>query len=551
MVIPEWYNSSDSLRAAYLYTEGVKVAAESENPTSLLPYLNRVLELDSLHGPAHHKLSQALVDKNPELAYTHSTMALRSDSTNIDYLAQHAYTQVVTGRYKAAQLSFNRLVKEEPHNPYNYHMAAALYAAAGMPHMAISILDSAEYKLGRIKELAEQKRRLLIGAKLYDRAINETLAAAGNDPFDNDNFRILGELYSMTGRDSLAMANFERALSLAPENPKTLWSLGDHYLSKGNSGEYLAVLQRIFLLDEVPLQEKLVPYDKMVANTDFYRSNFFAINTLSHILHVKYPNDFQATSRYATHLIRAGEIDKALQLYKQEARKEGAPLEAHLYVVDIEGYLGLRDSVAVHLDKAIESHPDEVYLYLRKSTEIQRVGGRNAEREIVRLHKKALAVAKTEEIKSSVCGSLGDYYYSAGRPNDSFRWFAKALEHNPENEVVLNNWAYFLCEQPKANLHNALEMSTKACTIAPTNPTYLDTQAWILHLMGRNGEAKTLMRKAISLDTSGDDTLLFHYAEILAAEGERFVAEMYYQKAIEAGGDKELIGKRLEALKQK
>ena len=59
------------------------------------------------------------------------------------------------------------------------------------------------------------------------------------------------------------------------------------------------------------------------------------------------------------------------------------------------------------------------------------------------------------------------------------------------------------------------------------------------------------MMQAISLDSSNDDTLLLHYAEILAADGSEFMAEMYYKRAMEAGGNKEYINQRLEALKNK
>ena len=548
--IPELFNTNDSLRVAYLYSEGVKAAAESGVPVAGMPYWMAILSIDSLHGGANHKMSELGVDIRPQRAFEHSRRAVKADSTNIEFLGQYAYTQVATGQYKAALQSFNKLLKKDSRNPYNYRMTAALYANEGMPHMAISILDSAEYKLGHIEELASYKRALLMGVRNFDRAISETQSAIANNPFDHSNFRFLGEIYAHTGNDSLAVVNFNRALELAPKDAENIISAAEYHLSIGDYTNYFELVKRLFMLDGESLEGKLDLYDNLISNVDFYRKHFYAINTLCSILHIKYPDSYDVTSRYASHLIRAGEIDKALEVYKQEVAKGTAPLDAHLSLVEIEGYLGLRNDMFTHLDQAIKLFPDEESLLLRKAFELQRGEDGGKQSEIVALYKKAIKAADDDEAKSDTAASLGDYYHSIGKPNKSFRWYAKALELNPDNALVLNNWAYFLSEYNQ-DLERALVMSVRACELTPSNPTYLDTQAWILHLLGRTAEAKVIMRQAISLDTTGDDTLLLHYAEILAAEGETFMAEMYYKRALEAGGDKEYINRKIGELKTK
>ena len=239
-----------------------------------------------------------------------------------------------------------------------------------------------------------------------------------------------------------------------------------------------------------------------------------------------------------------------MEVYKKEVAKGNAPLDAHLSLVEIESYLGLRDDMFAHLDQAIKLFPNEENLYLRKAFELQRRESEGKQRDIIALYKRAIKAADDNKAKSDTAAALGDYYHSIGKPTKSFRWYAKALEQNPDNALVLNNWAYFLSEYNQ-DLERALKMSERACELTPSNPTYLDTQAWILHLLGRTAEAKVIMRQAISLDTTSDDTLLLHYAEILAAEGDAFMAEMYYKRALEAGGDKEYIDKKIGELKNK
>ena len=82
-------------------------------------------------------------------------------------------------------------------------------------------------------------------------------------------------------------------------------------------------------------------------------------------------------------------------------------------------------------------------------------------------------------------------------------------------------------------------MAQRAVELKPNNASYVDTYAWVLHRLGRNEEAKKAMRQALTLSSQMDASLLCHYADILWALGEKFMAETYWQKAVERGYDKE------------
>ena len=92
-------------------------------------------------------------------------------------------------------------------------------------------------------------------------------------------------------------------------------------------------------------------------------------------------------------------------------------------------------------------------------------------------------------------------------------------------------------------------MSARAIYLEKGNATYLDTFAWILYKLGRSEQARTHMRQALSLDTTESPELPLHYGDILFALGEKFMAETYWQKALELGADKVRIEERLEILK--
>ena len=547
VTIPEWFDN-DSLRTTYLYSEGVKIAALADNRMEALPYFEKVLEIDSMHAPTHYQIGDMVVQDEPEKAVRHSVIAYQSDSTNVDYLGLYGYALIGIRDYTKARAVYEKLTKLEPHNNYNHQMLASLYSSSGMPHMALSVLDSAEYKLGRQREFVGQKLNLLRSLKLYDRAINELLVEVANSPREAENYTMLGILYSESKQDSLAEKSFRSALAINPENTQSYLGLATLYQRAGREEEFLQTLKTLFLLDDFSPYDALSIYESDIINdTEFYRRNFFTINSIITSLYLKY-SDYRIVSRaYAEHLIYSGELERGLDLYKQISREDNyLPNNDFYMVLGGEEYLGHRDSVMHYLNLAIEHNPHSAELHIRKAYELAKDNSDFDYKEARKLFKKALKLAEGGDDRSDIYEALASL---EPNPQKASRYYKKAIKENPNNAMALNNWAYSLIDRPQ-EYPFALELSRKACELEPKNATYLDTKAWIMFLMGDVAEAKKIMRQAISLDKSGDSTLLLHYGDILAAEGDGFMAEIYYKRALEAGEDAALIEERIAALKE-
>ena len=76
-------------------------------------------------------------------------------------------------------------------------------------------------------------------------------------------------------------------------------------------------------------------------------------------------------------------------------------------------------------------------------------------------------------------------------------------------------------------------MSRKTIEKEPDNPTLLDTYGWILHLMGKDAEAKPYFKHAMLYGGKESAVILDHYAEVLDALGEYDLAKMYRLQAKE------------------
>ena len=114
---------------------------------------------------------------------------------------------------------------------------------------------------------------------------------------------------------------------------------------------------------------------------------------------------------------------------------------------------------------------------------------------------------------------LGSAYYETGQVEKAWKCFDRCLQLQPDQIYVLNNYAYYLSEQPDVTpeqLAKAEQMSRTTIEKEPDNATFLDTYAWILHKMHRDREALSYMKRAIEKDTQQSETLQKHYQVILS-----------------------------------
>ena len=172
----------------------------------------------------------------------------------------------------------------------------------------------------------------------------------------------------------------------------------------------------------------------------------------------------------------------------------------------------------------------------------------------IKAYQQSLRYARTDSLRGAIWGLIGDTWHqkaAAGESGDeedfvlisrkgSFRSAMKqcykaydhSLRYDPDNAMVLNNYAYFL--------------SLEGRELTDNNPTYLDTHDWVLFKLGRTAEAKKVMQQAIALDGQESAALLVHYGDILHAMGEQFMAEIYWRKGLEKGYDADQITRRME-----
>ena len=158
----------------------------------------------------------------------------------------------------------------------------------------------------------------------------------------------------------------------------------------------------------------------------------------------------------------------------------------------------------------------------------------------------------TNEVFAKMYGDFADLLISVvGYPEKDICYIAyeKALEHDPNNALYLNNYAYELSKH-NSNLDKALEMSAKAISIESNNYHYLDTYAWLLYQTGKYDEAKKYMDKClILLGEKQHYDIYYHAGDIYFRCGEKEKAIHFWENIVDQTYEASIRKSLLEKIK--
>lgn len=558
---------STSLRDRYI--EGLKRLHIYSDTLQARALFEEALGLDSAYAPAHYKLSEIAVEEDPRRAAYHGVRAYAQDTTNKFYLQRYAQALVLTGEYREALLAFRRLMALDRHNPDAYRIAALLEERTGDPRKAVAVLDSAEVLFGYQPLLGELKFQLLYELRLFDRAEEEALKSRHALPNSIEPLLSLAQVYFAQRRDSLALTTVEEALRTDSTDLRPQLALA-HIYRQTDPDRYFSILRLLFSHTEYPLEEKIRMLNELTNDRFFYRRYYLQIGSLIGNLIQHHPDNKELVRLQAQHLIAMGELEEALKLYKKQLSSTSEGRDYYVEVIQIERYLGRKDSLFYYMEEAIARFERDAELRLLRGHLV--ASERGDYRQAAKHYKEVLRLTKSDSVRSVVWGLVGDLYQMEAAATTElpieeylyrgevsptwsramkacFKAYDKALSYDENNISVMNNYAYFLSLEER-ELEYALQLASRVVELEPQNPTYMDTYAWVLFKLGRLEEAYAILQQAVSLDGQQSADLQLHYGDLLVALGKGFMAETYWKRALNNGYNAEAIQRRLEGLRK-
>lgn len=535
----------DSLSLKRRHTDAVKSLAIWHDTVRAERMWRDIIAEDSLYGPALYNLSLLSgVDDVESMEF--SKRAYQSDTTNKWYVSNYAYQLLEVMDTDRALDIFKQLMAIDKQSPATYYYLARLYYFKDMPYSAIAVLDSADIRMVRSVYLSKVKQDLLFQTRQFDRAIAEGLRIIEESPYDVDAHLTLARAYVRGGRDSLAAASYELAYQADTTSLETITEMWDFYVDQENATRVFELEERIISDDRIPEAEKISRVANYTNAGQVYRDNYFKVGRLIHKLSNDYPTNRDVVALQTKHLFFGAQEREAFDYIHRRLEDDNVTADDYILAIQLDEVMEEGLQYITDLDRAVELFPENIYIVSLAAYMHTKFGAYDSATKLLRW---ALKYSENDEDRSSLWCTIGDIYHEQGRDKKAFKAYDKSLDLNPENSLALNNYAYFLAISG-GSLDKALAMAKLAMVLEKSsNYNTLDTYAWILHLMGRNEEAKKYMSQALSLNSQQSSTLLMHYADILWALGEKFMADIYWKKAVEMGCDKEELDAHIEALK--
>ncbi|TAL69859.1 MAG: tetratricopeptide repeat protein [Bacteroidetes bacterium] len=155
--------------------------------------------------------------------------------------------------------------------------------------------------------------------------------------------------------------------------------------------------------------------------------------------------------------------------------------------------------------------------------------------------------AEMEDKSVVILGQLALAYNNLEDYEKSDSIYELALEVNPGDALINNNYAYSLSERG-IKLDEALRMTEMAISLDSNNPSYLDTYGWIAYKLGDYKKALEYINKSIETGKASAE-VYEHLGDIELKLGNRWNAIDAYKECIRMDGKNEDVRRKLEDLK--
>lgn len=502
---------------SYFFEEAIRLKA-SQKYGEAFDLLRHCLAIDSTDAGTLYELAayyQSMNDVSTSLAYLEE--AHRQDPGNNWITLQLASAWKVSGDLNRTVQLIESVIAGNPDESELYYPLAQLYVEQKDYKSALHAFDKLENAIGIKDEITLAKCHVYETMGQPAKAIHEFERLARAQSENTHTQLTLASLYlahmdlDKKGKmEEKALAIIHEAIEENPNSGECIMALADYYLKKGDDHGLEQQLKAVIDSPKVDLETKLKSLQYFAKQSP--EDSIFVQESFQKVLD-QYPEEYAIHQMYVIWLMQHNEKE----LSKVELRNV---LDMNPNQVEVwEDYMTLYlqdndvDNVEQISREALGYFPDHkaFWYYLAISRSIKKDYPEAIEAYI----KAAEHSSQGDESFMSDCyGNIGDLYHELGDTVTSYTYYDEALRYNPNNVLVLNNYAYFLCLQGES-LEQAEQMSRRAIKLEATNSTYLDTYAWICFRLGKYTMAKAYMERAFVNLKESNPEISEHYGDIL------------------------------------
>jgi tetratricopeptide (TPR) repeat protein len=508
---------------------------------------NQCLDLNPDDAASMFELSKLFLLQNRiDQAIQLAKGASEIDPGNIYYLLLYGNLLESVEDYEKSIEVFEKIAATAPDNiEYQYQLAIA-YMYAGKPDKAIDVYNDLEQKTGINEEFSLKKQQIYLEQDRFDAAVNEIEKLSNAFPGEGKYYAILAEMYLNRGMTEKAHDYYKKIAEVDPGNPYIHISLADFYKKQSENDKAFEELKLGFSNPNLDVDTKIQILIAYYTVPEVYIERKSEAFELAEILTRVHGDDPKPFSIYGDFLYQEKRLEEARDAFRNVITLDSSKYIVWEQLLFTESELNDTEALISESKVAIELFPLQPLPYLFS-------GGAYYQKKewkkcIKILNQGIKYVVDNPIMRVQFYAYLGDAYNQIGDNINSDNAYDKALKINPDNDYILNNYAYYLSLR-KEKLEQAAKMAKRATEVKPNNSTNQDTYAWVLYVMGDYEEARVWMEKALENDNTNSPVLLEHYGDILWQLGDKEQAVSYWIKAKEAGKGSEFLDRKVEEKK--
>ncbi len=477
-----------------LFLEALSLETTGRLEAALQTY-QKCAEIDPQDASVPYAMSALYhTGNNPSQAIAYAERAVELDDTNPWYKVHLANLYYAVGNFPAAGKMYELAIAYFPTNDRYYFAFAECLVRTGKYDDAIKVYNKAEALVGPMQELFRQKFLLYQELGKTEAALNELDRMVQIDPSDPGLWIQRAEALEQAGRSEEAFKAFNKVLELDPENGYAILGRARYFERTDQDDKVLAEMVRAFRSQGLHIDMKvkiLLDYYDQTGEDNLYLKE--AYNLLEALLET-HPDDAKAYSIYGDFLARDNRTLEARDMFLRSVRlaKDNFIIWNEVLVLDVQ--LSDWDSLHVHGKQAVELFPNQAPFYYFAGLGGLQSKDYESAIQLLNEGRNYVILPDQNDLDFEFLQALGDAHHAMGRNEEAYGLYEQALQIDPENIYVLNNYAYYL-SLDGIQLEKAAVMAMKANKLSPNQPSYQDTYGWILYKQGQFDDAVFLDKK--------------------------------------------------------
>ena len=502
-------------RYTYFFLEAVK-QQEKKHYAAAFDLFCHARDISPTSAEVYYQLANYYIDlkdntKVLEYLKRAATLSPKND-TYQERLAQFYITQT---EYDKAIETYENLYRNHRDRDDVLQLLLRLYANTNNYEQMIHTLERMEILEGANEQITLTKIQIFEQQGEKTKALRELKQLVNNHPNDLNYRVMLGNWLLQNDNPKAALKEYKAVLREEPENQMAMVSMLDYYRSQGQNAK----------VDELCKSLLRNPHTEQYTKTAILRQtiqqnqqgecdNDKVLQYFDDALSTPQENgDIYLLKASYGYVIQMPQ-DSINAFYIKALDVEPDNIVARLYLIQELWRAEDYDNVIAYCRPARQYHPEEMRFYYFQGLAHFQKKEKDEALETFRMGVSQINNESEPDIVSDFYELMGDILHEKGLDEESFAAYDSCLHWKPNNIGCLNNYAYFLAIKGR-DLAKAEKMSYQTIKAEPQNATFLDTYAWILHLQGREEEAKTYMEETLRYDPNPSEEVIQHAEEIL------------------------------------